>query len=314
MNVFLWHVHGAWTTAFVHGPHTYLVPVLPSRGPFGLGRASTYEWPPNAVEVTPEEAARAEVDVVLLQRPDELGSLAEVWLGGRRPGRDLPAVYLEHNAPQGRINEMRHPAADRDDLVLVHVSEFNRLFWDAGGTRTTVIEHGIVDPGDRYSGELERAAVCINEPSRRGRVVGADLLPLFERVLDCDLFGIGTQNNLPQRRLHEEMARRRVYLHPYRWTSLGLSLLEAMQLGMPVVALATTAASDAVPEQAGIVSNRLETLLEGLAWLREDREAAARLGRVARAAALERFGLDRFLRDWDALLREVRGARKVVAA
>ena len=36
------------------------------------------------------------------------------------------------------------------------------------------------------------------------------------------------------------MARRRLYLHPVRWTSLGLSLLEAMHLGMPVVALATT--------------------------------------------------------------------------
>lgn len=34
------------------------------------------------------------------------------------------------------------------------------------------------------------------------------------------------------------MARRRVYLHTARWTSLGLSLLEAMHLGMPVVAVA----------------------------------------------------------------------------
>jgi glycosyltransferase involved in cell wall biosynthesis len=34
------------------------------------------------------------------------------------------------------------------------------------------------------------------------------------------------------------MARRRVYLHPVRWTSLGLSLIEAMHLGMPVAGLA----------------------------------------------------------------------------
>ena len=314
MNVFLWHVHGSWTTAFVHGPHTYLVPVLPSRGPDGRGRATTYEWPASAVEVTPADAARADVDVVILQRPEELNGLAEAWLGGHRPGRDLPAVYLEHNAPQGRINEMRHPAADRDDLLLVHVTEFNRLFWDCGATRTAVIEHGIVDPGERYSGELERAAVCINEPQRRGRVVGADLLPVFERALPCDVFGIGTANNLPQRRLHQEMARRRVYLHPYRWTSLGLSLLEAMQLGMPVAALATTSAAEAVPAEAGIVCNRLETLVEGLAWLRRDPGAARRMGPAARAAALERFGLERFLRDWDALLQEVRGSRRVVAA
>ena len=50
------------------------------------------------------------------------------------------------------------------------------------------------------------------------------------------------------------MARRRVYLHPIRWTSLGLSLLEAMHLGMPVVALATTEVPEAVPPEAGVVS------------------------------------------------------------
>src|SRR5215218_8784787 len=106
MRVFLWHVHGAWTTALVHGRHEYLIPVLPDRGPDGIGRAQTYVWPDRAVEVTPQEAAEAEVDVVILQREKELYGLAESWLGRRRPGKDLPAIYVEHNAPQGRVNEM----------------------------------------------------------------------------------------------------------------------------------------------------------------------------------------------------------------
>lgn len=172
MKVFVAHVHGSWMTAFVRGGHEYLLPVLPGRGADGRGRATTWNWPPSAVEVTPEEAAAAEVDVVVLQRPQELHGLAERWLGGRRPGRDVPAVYLEHSSPQGRIAEMRHPAADRPELTLVHVTYFNDLFWDAGSTRTLVIEHGIVDPGYRYTGELERAAVVINEAARRGRVTG----------------------------------------------------------------------------------------------------------------------------------------------
>ena len=45
MNVLVWHVHGAWTTAFVHGRHRYLVPVDAGRGPYGRGRARTYHWP-----------------------------------------------------------------------------------------------------------------------------------------------------------------------------------------------------------------------------------------------------------------------------
>ena len=310
MRVLLWHVHGTWTTAFVHGRHEYLVPVLPDRGPDGRGRAQTYEWPAAAVEVSPEEAADTDVDVVVLQRPEELNGLADEWLGGRRAGRDIPAVYVEHNAPQGRIADMRHPVADRGDLSLVHVTHFNDLFWDAGSTRTRVIEHGVVDPGYRYSGELPRSAVVINEARRRARVTGTDLLARLGGEVPLDLFGIdaasvGGAGDVRQDELHDEMARRRVYLHPIRWTSLGLALLEAMHLGMPVVALATTEAPEAVPQQAGVVSTRIDVLEDALRVFARDHEHAREVGRQAREAALERFGLGRFLADWDRTLEEL---------
>ena len=308
----MWHVHGSWTTSLVQGDHTYLVPVVPDRGPDGRGRARTWSWPSSAVEVSIEQTQELDVDAVILQRPHELSHLCEQWLGGRRPGRDVPAIYVEHSAPQGRIADMRHPAADRGDLVLVHVTHFNRLFWDAGSTRTAVIEHGIVDPGYRYSGELERAAAVINEPQRRGRVTGTDLLGFFARSVPVDLFGMGAGalggvEDVPQALLHDEMACRRVYLHPIRWTSLGLSLLEAMHLGMPVVALATTEVPEAVPPEAGVVSNRLDVLAEALGRLVRDPEEARVMGKAAREAALARFGLARFLDDWDRVLAEVTG-------
>ena len=126
-RILLWHVHGAWATSFVHGPHDYVVPVLPDRGPDGVGIARTYPWPDTVRELPPDELRDEPFDLVVLQRPHELEHLCEDWTG-RRPGRDIPAIYVEHNAPQGRINEMRHPAADRDDLTLVHVTHFNDLF------------------------------------------------------------------------------------------------------------------------------------------------------------------------------------------
>ena len=310
MRILLWHVHGAWTTAFVHGDHDHVVPVLPDRGPDGRGRAQTYAWPDRVAELTPEEIRETDFDVVVLQRPHELEHLAEDWLGGRRPGRDLPAIYVEHNAPQGRIAEMRHPAADRPDLTLVHVTHFNALFWDAGSTATRVIEHGIVDPGRRYTGELPRSAVVINEARRRARVTGTDLLERFAAEAPVDVFGmdaasLGGIEDLPQDELHTEMARRRVYLHPIRWTSLGLSLLEAMHLGMPVVALGTTEAFEAVPSQAGVVSTDVERLARAVRRLVGDEDEARERGEAARAAALGRYGLGRFLADWDDLLLEV---------
>ncbi|MBE2320051.1 glycosyltransferase [Solirubrobacter sp. CPCC 204708] len=292
MRILLWHVHGAWTTSFVHGGHEYVVPVTPDRGPDGVGIARTYSWPDTVTEVPLDQIADEDFDVIVYQRPHELEL---------RPPRGEQLIYVEHNAPQGRINELRHPMADRDDLLLVHVTHFNELFWDAGGTETRVIEHGILDPGPLYTGELARAAVVINEAQRRARVTGTDLLPRFEPY---DLFGIGAID-LPHAELHREMARRRVYVHPIRWTSLGLSLLEAMHLAMPVVVLGTTEAFEAVPQAAGAVSTRVDVLEATLQRLLADPDEARERGLIARDAALARYGLQRFLADWDEVLTAV---------
>lgn len=316
MRILLWHVHGAWTTSLVAGDHDYLVPVVEDRGPDGRGRARTYDWPGTVAEVRPEELARADVDVVVLQRPRDI-ELCQAWLGGRRIGADIPAVYVEHNAPQGLVNEMRHPLADAGvDVHFVHVTHANALLWDTGTLPTTVIEHGIPDPGHRYTGELERAAVVINEPVRRGRVTGTDLLGLFAQHAPLDVFGIDTHllplpepsralGDVAHGPLLDQLGARRVYVHPYRWTSLGLALIEAMMLGLPVVVVASLEAGAVIPTEAGLVTNRVPELVEGVAKLLDDPGEAKRRGDIARAFALSRFGLDRFLAEWNHLFKEI---------
>jgi hypothetical protein len=313
MRILLWHVHGSWTTAFVQGGHDYLVPVLPDRGPFGLGRARTWDWPASVAEVSPQRLADEPPDVVVIQRPAEF-DLVRQWTG-RTPGRDLPAIYLEPNAPEPHPVASRHPLADQRDILLVHVTHFNRLYWDSGTAPTRVIEHGVVDPGHLYTGELEAAAVVVNEPIRRGRMVGTDLLPAFTAVGPVEVFGM-SDGPLPgvrqigdvrQEDMHRELARRRLYLHPVRWTSLGLSLVEAMHLGLPVVAVAGTEVPQAVPPSAGVVSTDVRELADAMRRFLADPEAAAMAGKAARTHALERFGLGRFLADWDRTIEEVAG-------
>ena len=108
MRILLWHVHGSWTTAFVQGQHEYVVPVLPDRGPDGVGRARTWDWPDSVSELAPEDLRSQPFDVVVLQRPHEL-DLVRRWTG-RRPGIDLPAVYLEHNTPEASAVPAASPA------------------------------------------------------------------------------------------------------------------------------------------------------------------------------------------------------------
>ena len=313
MKVLLWHVHGGWTDAFVRGDHDYVLPTTEARDGWGLGRGGR-DWPASAREVAPEAIAAEDVDVVVLQRPEEAAEAER--LTGRRIGHDLSAVFLEHNTPKGDVPTSVHPFADRDDLTVVHVTHVNALLWDTGRTRTTVVEHGIVDPGHRWTGGLPRLATAINEPVRRWRVTGTDLLPRFAEVAPVDVYGMGTDllhdrfpglevhglGDVKPSPMHAGLAQRRAYLHPMRWTSLGLALLEAMHLGMPVLALAMTEAPRAVPPEAGAVSADVDELVRAARRLIEDPDEAAARGRVAREAALARYGLARFLRDWDDLL------------
>ncbi|QSZ52087.1 glycosyltransferase [Paenarthrobacter sp. AT5] len=324
MRILVWHVHGGWMEAFVRGRHEYLLPVEPDGGPWGLGRGGR-DWPDNAVEVHLATLDPDGVDAVVLQRPEEIAAVARSL--GRKPGVDLPAVYLEHNTPKGDVPFTVHPMADQRTIPVVHVTHFNQLFWDTGSAATVVIEHGIPDPGRLYTGEREEMGIVVNEPVRRGRVTGTDLLPGFAGVGPLRVFGMGTEHlpgalnlkglglgeerlriagDVPASQLHAELARCRLYVHPLRWTSLGLALLEAMHLGMPVLALGTTEAYRAVPRGAGLVSTDVDELQRFARRLLNDPDDAYAMGLRAREAALERYGLDAFLRAWDELLGDLR--------
>jgi glycosyltransferase involved in cell wall biosynthesis len=261
---------------------------------------------------------------VLLQRLEEI----ELCRGqlGLTPGVAVPAIFLEHNTPKSDVPVSRHPLAEMPGLVIVHVTHFNDLFWDCGAARTRVIEHGVADPGPRYTGELGRLAFVVNEPVRRWRVTGTDLLRRFGGF-EIDAYGIDGHllpdalqptdarvrfaGNLSPTELADELTRHRAYLHLNRWTSLGLSLITAMMLGMPVLVLEATEAARAVPQAAGARSTNVAELVAAAGTLLNDPEEAARRGRNARAVALERYGLDRFLADWDAAFVD---AAELVAA
>jgi hypothetical protein len=306
-------------TAFVQGALDYVVPVDAGRSADGLGRARTWDWPAAAREVPVDRLREEPVDVVVLQRPREL-ELLERWTG-LRAGVDVPAVYVEHNTPAGPAVATRHHLADRRDITVVHVTHFNALVWDTGVAPVTVVEHGVPDPGALYTGERERIAAVVNEPVRRWRVAGTDVLLGLAARLPVEVYGMGmtalaeraaeagvhlaVHEDVRQSELHPRLGQARAYLHPCRWTSLGLSLVEAMTIGMPVVALATTAAPEAVPPDAGVVSSDPDRLAAAArSWLADPDEARER-GVAARTHALQRFGMARFLSDWQHVLTEV---------
>lgn len=318
LRVLLWHVHGSWTTSFVAGGHRYLIPVDAARGPDGRGLADTWDWSSTCTEVHLGDLTRDGVDLVLLQRPHEAGLFEQTT--GLRCGIDVPAVYVEHNTPRGDVPDVPHPMAGRTDVPVVHVTATNAVLWDNGHAPVHVVEHGVATPPHRWSPGSDRAAVVVNDPVRRSRVTGTDLLPELARTLDLDVFGMRVEllhgtlpagpsgappalhEDVPQHAMHEAVSRRGVYVHPCRWTSLGLSLIEAMAMGMPVAALAATDAWRALPAGTGLLAATGAELASAARALVDDPVRAADLGAAAAEHAARRYGLGRFLRDMDEVM------------
>ena len=86
---------------------------------------------------------------------------------------------------------------------------------------------------------------------------------------------------------------------PIRYTSLPLAVIEAMTIGMPVVALATTELPAVINNGVtGFISCDIDKLIDAMQFLLTNPDEARRIGENARVAAGVRFGLDRFIHDW----------------
>ena len=315
LRILIWHVHGSYLYYLSHLPHDFYVPVAPGRpsGYVGLPDGG-FPWPANLHEVPAESVRGLRLDCVIAQsmaqhtvEPERLGFTDEQ--------RRAPRIYLEHDPPRAHPTDTRHPVDD-PAVLLVHVTPFNALMWDAGRTPCRVIEHGVtVPPGVRYTGEIPRALAVVNNIASRGRRLGHDVLAAMRERVPLDLVGMGSAavgglGEVAHRDLPAFEARYRVFFNPIRYTSLGLAVCEAMMIGMPVVGLATTEMVTVVDDG---VSGYLDTdparLGERLAALLEDPGLARRLGEQARRHARERFHIDRFIRDWNGALQLVTGLR-----
>ena len=308
LRVLTWHVHGSYLQYLAHAPHDFYVPVKPGR-PEGYGGRGADYWPENVIDVPADDVRNTELDCVLFQshrnyRQDQYELLSSEQ-------RAVPRIFLEHDPPRESPTDTRHPVDDRD-VLLVHVTPFNDLMWDSGRTPTLVIDHGVTVPPDvRYSGELDRGLVVVNNLGRRGRRLGRDIFERVRREIPLDLVGMGAEElgglgEVPHRELPAFAARYRFLFNPIRYTSLGLAVCEAMLLGMPVVALATTEYATAIDDGvSGYVDTDVDTLVERMRSLLADPAEARRLGEGARRRARARFGIERFAAEWDGALRGV---------
>jgi hypothetical protein len=309
-RILIWHIHGSYLAALTRAEHDWYLPVTPERtNGYGGRRPDLPDW---VREVPVDQVRDLDLDLVIYQTPQNLLEDGPAILSESQ--RRLPALYLEHNVPGVVTGEAGHPFADANGL-LVHVTHYNRLMWNAGRTPTTVVEHSVaVDPSVQATGEIERGAVLCNEMQRRGRAVGQDIFLQVREAVPLDLMGIGSEaiggiGDVSYPQLHAQLARYRFLFSPMRSTSLPLAVIEAMTIGLPVVALATTEIPSVIENcVTGYVSCDVDELIARMRSLIDDPALARWLGDNAREVACQRFGLERFVHDWDAAIERAIGA------
>ncbi|NLF63794.1 MAG: glycosyltransferase family 4 protein [Chloroflexi bacterium] len=308
LNILMWHIHGSYLNTMARIEHNWYLPTRPGRPEGYGGRGPTFDLPDYVREVPFDRVRDLDLDLIIYQTPrnyfeDRLEILSEEQ-------QRLPAIYLEHNTPRPHPADSRH-IIDDPNMLLIHVTHYNRLMWDNGRTPTRVVEHSVaIDPGARYTGELERGITVVNGMQHRPRIAGYDIFCQMREQVPLDIAGMETEafgglGDIPYRHLHRRVAAYRFLFSPIRYTSLPLAVIEGLTLGMPVIALATTELPAVIQNGVhGYISNDLDELACHMRRLLADPEEARALGANARRLAEERFGLQRFVHDWNEAFRE----------
>ena len=314
LRILTWHVHGNYLWNLTQVPHEFHLVTDAARSTHHAGRTGTLPWGDNVREAPVERIRELEFDVVMYQSRDAWERERHELLSAAQ--QRLPRIYLEHDPPQQHPTNTVHWVDDPETL-LVHVTPFNALMWDAGRTPTAVVEHGVRPLAQaRYSGSRLAGLVVVNNLDRRGRRLGLDVYREVASQVPLSLVGMGAERlaeiggvgEVPNHQLPGVMAEHRFFFNPIRYTSLGLSIIEAMMVGLPVVGLATTELVTVIRDgENGFVDTRIERLVEAMKRLLRDPAEARRLGAAGQRTAMERFNIERFVSDWLEVLRRVAG-------
>ncbi|MBF2048068.1 MAG: glycosyltransferase family 4 protein [Elainella sp. C42_A2020_010] len=301
LRILTWHVHGSYLYYLTQAPHEFYLPVKPGK-PEGYGGClGGFAWGDNVHDIAADDVRHQSFDCILFQSRrnyeiDQYEILSEAQ-------RQLPRLYLEHDPPRQHPTDTQH-VVDDPNLLLVHVTHFNRLMWDSNRTPTCVIEHGVIVEDIEYSGDLARGLVVANGLRTRGRRLGSDVFQAARQQVPLDLVGmdaasLGGLGEIPHAQLAAFQSRYRFFFHPVRYTSLGLAVCEAMMLGLPIVGLATTELVTVIQNNvSGYIDTNIDVLIQFMQELIADPDLAKRLGQQAKAQARARFNIQRFTQDW----------------
>jgi glycosyltransferase involved in cell wall biosynthesis len=306
LRIFTWHVHSNYLLYLTQANCDFYLPTRDDpRDGYG-GKTKNFPFGDTVHEVPVNEVKNLDFDIILFQ--DDRHYLEDQYWLFSDTQKQLPKIYIEHDPPREDPVAMKH-IVDDPKMLLVHVTHFNRLMWDNNRTPTTVIEHGVLVPdGVTYSGNIAKGIVMANNISsiKRGqRRMGYDIFRYVSQHVPLDIIGMGSKEigglgEIPYKNVASFLSHYRFFFNPIRYTSLGLSVCEAMTAGVPIVGVGTTELPEVIAnDMSGFVSTNVDFLIEKMKLLLARPQEAIRLSKGAKKAAEKRFSIQRFARDWE---------------
>jgi glycosyltransferase involved in cell wall biosynthesis len=302
IGIFTWHIHGSYLYYISQGNFDIYIPVTRNKEEGYCGRGVTYPFKDNVIELPAEEVKNCRFDCILYQNNKNFTTdQYEILSEGQRA---LPRIYLEHDPPQLHPTNSIH-IMDDEAVLMVHVTNFNKLMWHNKTTLIKVIDHGVLPTIVPYEGIYDRGIVVINNLYTRGRRLGVDIFERVSNHIPLDLVGMGTaehggRGEICYTELPAFISKYRFFFNPIRYTSMGLAVCEAMMGGMPVVALATTENVTVINDGlSGFIHTDVDYLINKMQLLLRDKELAVRIGLEGKKVAEKRFNIQRFIEEWE---------------
>src|ERR1700712_1668273 len=147
LKIFTWHIHGSYLYYLSQGDYDIYIPVTNEKKEGYYGRGETFPFGNNVIEVNATDVKNQSFDCILFQTNknylvDQYDILSEEQ-------RRLPCIYLEHDPPAKHPTDTKHIITD-PDILVVHVTHFNKLMWQNDNSNVKVIDHGVMPANVAY--------------------------------------------------------------------------------------------------------------------------------------------------------------------
>jgi hypothetical protein len=149
-RIFTWHIHGSYLFYLSQGNFDIYIPVNDKKDEGYYGRGLTFPFGSNVIEINISDIREADFDLILFQT--DKNYLVDQYEILSPQQRKLPRIFLKHDPPPP---DNKIVVTDKE-IMIVHVTWFNKLMWDNNEHDSRVIMHGVTDNGHKWNGKKRK--------------------------------------------------------------------------------------------------------------------------------------------------------------